>query len=259
MPILDVQDLVVDYRSGADRAAGRGGPAVDGVTFTIAPGSTLGLVGESGCGKTTTARAVMGLVPVTSGDVVVAGRKRTPKDRDFRRQVQMVFQDPFSSLNPRRRVGAILGETLAIFGAPRGEREHRVSEILERVGLSPEHAQRYPGDFSGGQRQRIGLARALIVEPELIVCDEPVSALDVSVQAQVLNLMRDLQRDLGLSYLFITHDLSVVRYMADRVAVMKNGKVVEEQTTDDLFANPYQAYTRDLLAAVPRTPPAPVR
>ncbi len=229
--------------------------AVNDVTFSIKEGETLGLVGESGCGKTTMSRAIMRLIDSTEGtikfrgeDVTNAGRKQM---EPLRRQMQMVFQDPFASLNPRRRVGQIIGAPLRLHGTPRGEVEPKVKELLERVGLHPEHLHRYPHEFSGGQRQRIGVARALALEPRLIVLDEPVSALDVSVQAQIINLLGDLQKDLKLTYLFVAHDLSVVRHVSDRVAVMYLGKLMEVSPAEELYTKPIHPYTGALLAAIP--------
>ncbi len=234
--------------------------AVDGVSFTLRRGETLALVGESGCGKSTTARLVLRLIEPTAGTIRFENQDITTVTgsalRALRRRMQIVFQDPFASLNPRMTVGAILEEPLIIhhLGDP-AARAARVETLLRLVGLAPYHAARYPHEFSGGQRQRIGIARALAVEPALIVCDEPVSALDVSIQAQVVNLLRDLQKSLGLSYLFIAHDLAVVKHVADRVAVMYLGQIVEIGPKAALFSNPRHPYTRTLLAAIPRPDP----
>lgn len=234
--------------------------AVDGVTFFVRRGETLGLVGESGSGKTTTGRTLLRLIEPTEGTAIFAGQPifelEAEELRKLRRRAQIVFQDPYGSLNPRMTVGDTLTEVLRVHGLARGEAaRQRIRELLETVGLLPSHAARYPHEFSGGQRQRIGIARALSVEPDFIVCDEPVSALDVSVQAQVLNLLKELQADLGLSYLFIAHDLNVVRYMADEVCVMYLGEIVERGDGDELFADPRHPYTKMLVSAVPEFAP----
>jgi oligopeptide/dipeptide ABC transporter ATP-binding protein len=257
--LVDLEDVVKHFPVKQGNLLGRElglVRAVDGVTLQVRAGETLGLVGESGCGKSTLARLVAGLQPVTSGRIRVAGydvtTMRRQELRKFRGRVQMVFQDPYGSLNPRRRVGSILGEPFAIHKVAKGdERKKRVQELMARVGLSPEHYNRFPAEFSGGQRQRIGIARALALRPDLVVCDEPVSALDVSIQAQVLNLLDDLQGELGLTYLFIAHDLSVVRHVSDRVAVMYLGMIAEQGQVEDLYTRPRHPYTAALLSAVP--------
>jgi len=234
--------------------------AVDDVSLVIERGKTLGLVGETGSGKSTLARCVAGLIPVTGGKVFLNGTDITKLSRGamrpLRREVQMIFQDPYSSLNPRRRVGAIIGDPFAIHRTATGaERKRMVQELMERVGLNPEHYNRFPAEFSGGQRQRIGVARALALRPKLIICDEPVSALDVSIQAQVLNLLSDLQQEYGLSYLFIAHDLEVVRHVSDKVAVMYLGRIGEAAPAADLYDRPRHPYTVALLSAAPAADP----
>jgi len=257
-PLLRVEDLRVHFpvRSGVLARVTAAVKAVDGVSFEIAPGETLGLVGESGCGKTTVGRSLLRLLEPTAGRVFFDGREVTGMQggelRKLRRDMQMVFQDPYSSLNPRMTVGEIVGEAMRVHGLARGrELEERVASVLDRVGLSPDFRHRYPHEFSGGQRQRIGVARALALEPRLIVCDEAVAALDVSIQAQILNLLQDLQDELSLTYLFISHDLNVVRHLADRIAVMYLGRIVETAESDALFADPRHPYTQALISANP--------
>ena len=234
--------------------------AVDGVSFSVKKGETLGLVGESGCGKSTTGKAILQLNRPTAGSVEFENTDLTQVKgrslRQFRRRMQMIFQDPYASLNPRMSVGSIVSEPLTIHGLAKGQRKERVEELLQTVGLNPYFSSRYPHEFSGGQRQRIGIARALAVEPEFIVCDEPVSALDVSIQAQIINLLQDLQEEFGLTYLFIAHDLSVVRHISDRVAVMYLGHIMELTDRDSIFENPLHPYTKALLSAVPIPDPA---
>jgi oligopeptide/dipeptide ABC transporter ATP-binding protein len=264
-PLVQVRDLVKHFpitrgiifqrQIGAVKA-------VDGVSFDVQRGETLGLVGETGCGKSTTARLLVRLLDPTSGQIMFDGEDIAQRKggalKALHREMQMVFQDPYSSLNPRKTVGSIISEPFAIHGLLKGEgeRKKRVQELMDRVGLNPEHYNRYPHEFSGGQRQRIGVARAIALEPKLLVADEPVSALDVSIQAQVLNLLRELQRDMGLTLIFIAHDLSVVRHMCDRVAVMYLGKVVELAPNDALYGFPRHPYTGALLSAVPVPSPS---
>ncbi len=256
-PILELRNVSKSFSrrvgmfSAAEAAVVQ---AVDDVSLRVERGEVFGLVGESGCGKSTLARMVVRLLRPTSGEIVLEGRAygREGLSKAFARKVQMIFQDPFSSLDPRQKVGAAIAEPLAIHGAAQRERRERVAELLEQVGLSQEISGRYPHEFSGGQRQRIAIARALALNPDLLVCDEPVSALDVSIQAQILNLLQELRQKLQLTYLFISHDLSVVGYLSDRVAVMRNGRILELAPGKELFGNPLHPYTRELLASVPQ-------
>jgi oligopeptide/dipeptide ABC transporter ATP-binding protein len=260
VPLIEVRNLGKHFHARRTFGSGPVLRAVDGVSLSIRKGETFALVGESGCGKSTTGRLLLGLIEPTAGEVLHHGddlAKLAPAAmRMKRREMQIIFQDPFGSLNPRMSVGAIIAEPLVIHGVgDSGSRRRRVGELLELVGLSPDHAKRYPHEFSGGQRQRIGIARALALEPGFIVCDEPVSALDVSIQAQIINLMQDLQRRLGLTYLFISHNLGIVWQIADRVAVMYLGKIVEIGQAEVLFAAPRHPYTKALLSAVPHPDP----
>ena len=256
-PIALVEDLHLTYNAGTRKAV----DVLKGIDLTVDRGDSIGLVGESGCGKTTLARVIAGLLPATSGKVTLLGKDNSAVTRaewrEQRRHVQLVFQDPYGSLNPRRRVGSIIGEPIRIQHHWSGERlRKRVQELMELVGLNPEHYNRYPGEFSGGQRQRIGIARALALDPELVIFDEPVSALDVSIQAQILNLIQDLQDAFGYTYLFISHDLAVVRHVCSRVVVIENGRIVEHGRTEDIYDRPQAAFTKRLLAASVRDIPA---
>jgi peptide/nickel transport system ATP-binding protein/oligopeptide transport system ATP-binding protein len=262
--LLQVDDLVKHFpltRGVVFRKQIGAVRAVDGVSFELGKGETMGLVGETGCGKSTVARLMVRLLDPTSGSIKIDGEEIAHAKGDalkrLRRDVQIVFQDPYSSLNPRKSVGSIIAEPFAIHGLKEGDGERRraVQELMEQVGLNPEHYNRYPHEFSGGQRQRIGVARALALKPKLIIADEPVSALDVSIQGQILNLLRDLRSELGLTMIFISHDLSVVRHMCDRIAVMYLGKIVEMAPTDELFAHPRHPYTGALLSAIPVADP----
>ena len=261
--LLSVSNLVKHYpvRKGLLRREVARVRAVDGVSFDVRAGETFGLVGESGCGKTTAGRTILRLIEPTSGTVSFAGedvsRLRGSALKAMRRNMQIIFQDPFGSLDPRMPVGSIIAEGLVVHGiGDRAERDALVKQAMQQVGLRPEYARRYPHEFSGGQRQRIGIARTLVLRPKLIVCDEPVSALDVSIQSQVLNLLKDIQRDLGLTYIFIAHNLAVVKYIASRVGVMYLGKLVETASSDDLYREPLHPYTRALLSAIPQAKPA---
>ncbi len=248
--LLEVQDLKKYFSISKGTVK-----SVDGVSFLVAPGETLGLVGESGCGKTTTGRTVVRLYEPTAGRIVFDGHDLTHSSQKellpWRKQIQMIFQDPYASLNPRMTVGDIVMEPMIIHGFPKDERQDRMAHLLRTVGLNSEHANRYPHEFSGGQRQRIGIARALAVEPRFIVCDEPISALDVSIQAQIVNTLEDLQKELKLTYLFIAHDLSMVKHISDRIAVMYLGGLMETAESGELYNNPLHPYTQSLLSAIP--------
>lgn len=256
-PLVQVKNLKKYFSVGKGSTL----KAVDNVSFDIYEGETLGLVGESGCGKTTCGRTVLGLYPATEGEIIFNGVStkdiKSKKDKiRFKKDAQMIFQDPYASLDPRMTVGDIIAEGMNVHNIYTGEARHkRIHELLELVGLNKEHANRFPHEFSGGQRQRIGIARALAVDPKFIVCDEPISALDVSIQAQVANLLIKLQREMGLTYLFIAHDLSMVKHISDRVGVMYMGQLVEITTSEELYANPMHTYTQALLSAIPVADP----
>lgn len=262
-PLLQVDDLKTYFpiRSGVLQRVVGHVKAVDGVSFTIARGETLGLVGESGCGKTTVGRSILRLIPPTAGRVLFEGKDVLTASgaalKSLRRQMQIIFQDPAGSLNPRMRIASIVGEPLLVHDLvqDRDDLRHRVETLLERCGMPKAAADRYPHEFSGGQRQRIGIARALALEPSFIVCDEPTSALDVSIQAQIINLLADLQKEFGLSYLFISHDMAVIQHICRRIAVMYKGKIVEEGSRDDILQRPQHKYTQSLLSAVPEPDP----
>jgi len=265
-PLVRVRDLRTHFpirRGVFSRTVGYV-KAVDGVSFDVHAGKTLGLVGESGSGKTTVGRTILRLIPATSGSVHYRGQDvfalQGERLRKLRRHMQIIFQDPMSSLNPRMTIGNIIGEPLTVHGIAKGsEREDRVASLLQRVGLDPSYRHRYPHEFSGGQRQRIGIARAIALSPDFIVCDEPVSALDVSIQSQILNLLDDLQQELGIAYLFIAHNLAVIEHFSDEVAVMYLGRIVEKASATELYANPKHPYTISLLSAVPEPDPRPTR
>lgn len=250
--LIEVKDLKKHFKVGKGSFL----KAVDGIDFQIYKGETLGLVGESGCGKTTCGKTVMGLYPATSGEIIFDGIRvnnlKGKEKLDFTRKAQIIFQDPYSSLDPRMTVGDIIGEGIDIHGLYKGQaRTDKIYELLQTIGLTSEHASRFPHEFSGGQRQRIGIARALAIEPEFIVCDEPISALDVSIQAQIINLLIKLQQEMGLTYLFIAHDLSMVKHISDRVGVMYLGKIVEMAPSRELYTNPKHPYTEVLMSAIP--------
>lgn len=260
--LLEVKNLKQYFNQGKPNMV----KAVDNISFNVYKGETLGLVGESGCGKSTTGRTIIRLYDATDGEVLfygenVHGKKSSKERKMFNRRMQMIFQDPSASLNGRMKVADIIAEGIDIHGLAKTkeERMNRVYELLETVGLNKEHAGRYPHEFSGGQRQRIGIARALAVQPEFIIADEPISALDVSIQAQVVNLLKDLQKEKGLTYLFIAHDLSMVKYISDRIGVMYFGKLVELTTSDELYNNPIHPYTKSLLSAIPQPDPVSER
>lgn len=257
-PLIEVRNLTKYFEINRGFLGGNKEyvQAVDGVNFTIGKGETLGLVGESGCGKSTTGRTLIRLYRPTKGEIIYdgvdIGGLSQNELKPYRRKMQMIFQDPYASLNSRMTVGDIIGESMEIHHLARGqERQNKIFELLDRVGLNKDHASRYPHEFSGGQRQRIGIARALAVDPEFIICDEPISALDVSIQAQVVNMLEDLQRELGLTYLFIAHDLSMVKHISDRIGVMYLGKLVEIANRNELYDDPLHPYTQALLSAIP--------